>query len=295
MAVLTGDDTYVWTDGDGVVFSMGDRNQFLVLPGEGFGLSDLELVVRETAGGHGGNWNYTRLKPKKFSLNILAKAANWSDQQFRRQDLINAFSPIKGKGTLTIYRVNGTVRAIDAVIDGGLKFLAAGRRGMSRVEQISFLGDHGVWYDPRVATGTMAFGTLSGGVLPLTLPATLGTSATPVTTQMANDGDWDSYPVFVIPGPATNPMILNSTTGLYVRYIGSIATGYTLTIDCSFDSPALTITNTVGTTSSGWSMLDRTSQFFPIRRGKNAVVYNQDNNYQTNSITYTYKHVFSGI
>lgn len=291
MAVLPGYDSYTWTNGEGNTLDLTDMTKWRVMPADGFGVPDLDLTIRETPYGDGGQWIFTKVKPRKFKMYIWSLAPDWATQQGRRDALIQAFSPKFGKGTLQIVRASGNTRAIDCTISAGLKFLANGRHGMNRLEEIEFTADDPFFYDPTTdGAQSTVYGGASGTHLNQVLTFTLGASNTPLILTLTNGGDAESYPIFTVPGPATNPTFVNYTTGKAISYAGFIAGGSTLTFDHTFNNPQVSISGV-----SVWNGLTIWSSFWSITAGTNTVAYFQNETGITNTITYQYKQRYSGI
>lgn len=291
MAVLPGYDSYTWTNGEGNTLDLTDMTQWRVMPADGFGVPDLDLTIRETPYGDGGQWIFTKVKPRKFKMYIWSLAPDWATQQTRRDALIQAFSPKFGRGTLQIVRANGTTRAIDCTISAGLKFLANGRRGMNRLEEIEFTADDPFFYDPTTTGAvTKVYGGPTGTTLNQVLNFTLGSSNTPLVMNIFNFGDVESYPIFTVTGPATNPTFTNYSTGKVIAYIGYLSAGSVLKLDHTFNNPQVTISGV-----SAWNGLYSASTFWPLLGGNNTVVYTQVEAGVTTTTTYQFKTRYSGI
>lgn len=288
-------DTFIWTDARGITWDFTDPTKWLFKPPDGFGLPDLEIVERQTPFGDGAQWVYTRLKPRDFTLTVVMRAPDWSTAQDRRDYITAAFSTAPGPGTLTVFRANGTARALVCTPKTGLKFNAANQKGMNRLEPITFHASDPSWYDPGVATATTTTWSASGGAFG-TFPIALGSSNSPLVWQLPNNGNLPTYPVFVIGAGAVNPVVWNKTARRYLRWNGTVAPGTTLTFDCAFFNPLVTITDTNGATYSGFGQLDATAKFFALDGGVvSTIAYTQDNRSVPVTVTYAYKHRYSGI
>lgn len=84
---------------------------------------------------------------------------------------------------------------------------------------------------------------------------------------VTNDSIADVFPTITIPGPAKNPILENSTTGLALTYRGTITASQTLVINTGDKTAKLNGTNVVGNVSGNWVFL---------APGQNRLVYTTD-------------------
>lgn len=88
-----------------------------------------------------------------------------------------------------------------------------------------------------VPTSTGGLDYSTGGGLDYTGGATgglvYGTPGASGVFSLSNTGTADSWPVWTLTGPLTNPTIINNNTGQQIAYSGSIASGSTLVITTS--------------------------------------------------------------
>ncbi len=276
------DDVWSWTDGSGLALvDLSDRTKYLVLPPDDTGVSDIETVERATPLGHGASFVFSRLKSRKFVINVIIRAGDWATQQNLRDAWIAAFSPAKGQGKLRVVRANGTTREIVCAVAVGPKFHSAGRKGMNRMEPITFQCSDPLWYDPVPAVASLAAAGSPGAG----------------TVTVVNNGDWESFPVIVISAAAhaiTGPlMITNSTTGKLLRYMGSIPLGDTVTFDTTYFQPQV-FSSHLGVPTNQFTLLDPASSMWSLPHGANTLLYT-DSGTGANTHTITFKHRYSGV
>lgn len=115
-------------------------------------------------------------------------------------------------------------------------------------------------YDEGRNTAMASLPTSTGGAaFPWTFPVNFGPS-TGGTVQVANDGLYPAKPVFQITGPITNPSVIDSASGKFVKVNLALASGDTLIIDT--DSRVVRL-NGVNRNNA----LDTNSSFFTIPPG----------------------------
>ncbi len=294
-------DTYIWKAGDGTTLLLNDLTHYVEQPSDGFGLPPLDVITRPIPEGNGSQWVATLARERKLTLNFVVRAPDWPTQLERRRELGAALNPLLGKGTLEILYQNGWARAIDGFVsDSSLRFDAGSTLGMARKEKVILTCPDVWWYDPAPVTGSFPYLTQTGGLtLPLTLPATLGGNSNPCQITVQNTGSVPSYPIFKIPGPAWNPTIWNVGTGQYVRWVGTVVAGATLTIDHTFLNPNLTLVDPYGQSRPAWGgvvgHLDPNSTLFAITGpAVTTLSYSQDNLARVLP-TYTFYSRFVGV
>lgn len=292
-------DTYIWTDGLGNSININDLTNYLQLPPDGFGTSEgLELVSRRTPYGTGSTWVYTRVPEKEVVLHFWLRASSWNDQLAKRRALAAAFSPARGLGTLAITFADGSQRSLACLVAGGPAFGAKDARGISRTVHVKLSAPSGLWYDPTTPVLSIPLLGSSGtaNTMPVTLPYTPTSTAfqSPGLAVATNNGNYQDFPLISIPGPAVNPTLRNQTTQLYLRANTTVPSGSTLTFDCSYTNPQVSVTDAYGNVSTIWQRLDSGSTFFAITPGANTLVYTQDNQ-TSNTVSVTFYSRYTGV
>lgn len=112
--------------------------------------------------------------------------------------------------------------------------------------------------DPRVYSSILhqqsvtsdATGTSGGFGFNLAFPISFGAATVTGQTFVENQGNAETYPVYTITGPGTNPTVYNATTGKSLAFIYSLNAGESLTVD------TLNRTVLLNNTTSRYSALD---------------------------------------
>lgn len=298
MPVLPGDDAYTWTAGDGTVLDLTDRTRWLVLPGDGFGLSDLHQATRDAPYQPGALWVFTRPQPRHLILRLLVRASTYTQQLQLRQQLVTAFSPWKGLGTLTITRADGSVRTIRAVPDSkSLLFNAQGRKGLSRLEEITLFCPSPFWTDGTTQTVSAPLGTASGAfsrTLPFALPTTASQLLGTVVT-LTSGGDWETPLVTTITGMCMNPTVVNATVNSSWTWQNTIPAGYALVVTTSATQPSVVLVDPLGNRTQAFNWLTSTSTLWLLPPGASTVVVRSAGASQGAQVTFQWANLYSGI
>jgi hypothetical protein len=107
-------------------------------------------------------------------------------------------------------------------------------------------------------------------------------SATPGPASCENHGDYASAPLITIAGPSTNPVtVTNTTTGLLVKYLNTIASGHSVVIDVLNHVATLDGTTDVSGSldfvNSTWPMVAKGVNTFTLTGGGTLTVQWRDN------------------
>jgi hypothetical protein len=159
---------------------------------------------------------------------------------------LNAYSALAGVWNDPVVRLAyGSVQILRAFYrgTGGIRrCYGRGRKIMPGYGQVfqglvpftsQFQCADNTWYSDAQNSVTLTNypGSVSGLLLPATPPLTA--PAQPYTTVgvIANTGSLPTWPVFVIAGPVTNPVVTYTGTPVGVGWTGTVAAGQSLTID----------------------------------------------------------------
>lgn len=130
-----------------------------------------------------------------------------------------------------------------------------------KVKYPVILGANAVTASLGSATAT----TTGNSALPFTLPRALGLTSYNTSSSLYNAGDLPAWPTITIYGPITNPKIINSTTGKFIKLNVALNTTSDSVI-ISYDQ------DSVSATQAGNSVLQNLtsdSSFFTIQSGNN--------------------------
>jgi hypothetical protein len=110
-----------------------------------------------------------------------------------------------------------------------------------------------------------------------------------------NGGDMPVYPTITLYGPATNPLVTNTTTGKYIHIIKIMAAGDKIIITGSFGNKAITYIPSGGSAVSIMNLLDTTSFFWPLQLGPNTLSIADDTSSQYFYGILNYRNRYIGV
>jgi hypothetical protein len=249
---------YTLTGPDGTVVTFNDpsdANNIGVLS-EITGFDSPEVIesadnLVQMDGGIHGDFFYGR-RPITMSGKIIG-FADTTARNMNMTKLMQATNAMRSNATLTWTPDGG----------GAQQFVALRRQQPLKISgawvkdfQISLVAA-----DPRVYSATLhsqtvnASGTGGSGGFSFPMTFNLGFGAAVVTGQtfVTNSGSTESWPIYTITGPGTNPSIYNATTNKTLAFIYSLNAGETLVVD------TLNRTVFLNGTASRYSALDFTN------------------------------------
>jgi hypothetical protein len=112
---------------------------------------------------------------------------------------------------------------------------------------------------------------------------------------ITNAGDTPS-PIYVeFYGPATNPVITNSTTGEFIKVKRTLLEGEYMRIDTTDGNKSVDFVSSDGTVTNVFNWIDLNSSFFKLVVGDNLIVYSADSNIQGAVVNITYNTLYNAV
>lgn len=233
----------------GVIYNLHNPPKRAVTSVEGYGMPSSSINTTSGPYQHGESVLSYRLDPREVSVSIRHNNCSMSNKWTDRDTLLDRLglqqtdpnNPVEG--TLRrIYYVNGVkkVRDLKVLLTEGLRFNAPPVDRWDQwsiTEQLTFTANNPILYDPTQITTTIS-PTSSTLQFPFTFPFVLG--AKYGSSIINYIGSWYEYPTIEIDGPTTDITIWNVTTDKYIRYLGSIPGGNTVTIDLTYAAKTVT-------------------------------------------------------
>ncbi len=213
---------------------------------DGTGLPPHHLIVDRGPYQHGENYLDFRLDPREVTLVFVVKNISKSTLETTIRSLQSLFKP---HGTMTMQFVtdSGDTRYLSGNYVDGLKLNHAVADGNYYKIPLVFRAHAPTFY--ALPVGNTAYQLGSGGdtfAVPTPVPTGVGVSTADVTQAVVYAGTWRTYPIVVIGGPITSPVITNLSTGDKLDLTGvAVAAGTSYTIDCRYGHK--TVVNNSGT------------------------------------------------
>lgn len=269
----------------------GDAYLFLDNPGrKGFkGLPPYQAAVLDTPLVDGDVVRFVLANARGLEVHLLVKGSNATDYEAVRSALQSAMNPKLGDGRFRCTRADGTQREIfcryDSGFEGDESWGAA-----SAIHQeylLKFMAHDPYFYDVLATTLTFSSAVPSNffPIMPLKLSgASIGSGF-----SIFNGGDVESYPVFTISGPGTNPTLTNTTTGKSIAATITLTAGQSLIID----TQAKTVKREDG--SNQFSVLSFGSALWTLATGQNAITLSMSGTGAGSQIQVSYKQRYNSL
>lgn len=114
-------------------------------------------------------------------------------------------------------------------------------------------------------------------------------------TRMHNLGSVASPVQILIQGPATNPAVVNGTTGEFIRLAAILEKGESIFISTKRGAKEVTIRHQDGSEEDGYHYIDPQSTFFQMAPGENHLRYESDNETEQTQVKITYRELYAGV
>ena len=169
-----------------------------------------------------------------------------------------ALNPLRGTGKIRFTHADGTKRELYCKYRGGLPGADAIEALNWIKATLSFRAADPYWYATSPVVGTYTASTLAT-FFPF-FPLRITSSTIFATTSVTNAGDAETWPVWTITGPGTNPNLRNLTTGKNLSMTLTLLAGEVLTIDTRPGyktivlAPSTNKFSTISSSSSLWSL-----------------------------------------
>ncbi|MEK4273136.1 distal tail protein Dit [Paenibacillus sp. FSL R7-0026] len=197
--------------------------------------------------------------------------ANSREQMYQyRRDFMRILNPKLGLGKL-VYTNSARSYAIQAIAENTPEF--DDRIVNNQPFTINFICPDPYFTDETQISKGLRFE--SGGLtFPLRLPTQFAYSAYRGLFQ--NDGDVETPVEIHYKGPALNPVVINETTGEFIKVNYDLGENDVLVINTAFGQKRVEVVNTDGTRTNVFHWIDLGSTFFQLQPGRNMLRYDSD-------------------
>ncbi len=224
-----------WIAADGSVTNLMDIPHVGIQPGRsGAFMAPVRMTEDTVPFRHGAHVRYVQFAPRDIDLPLYVSGASEGELRSRLRSLIAKFNPLDDSGRLRITRPDGTRREIFCRYSRGMELVEDNARyGVRHAKAVVTFRCHDpLWYDVIPQTNEFAAGTpqtfFPGTPFRLSSGTIFNTS-----TIITNDGDLETWPIWVITGPGNSISLRNLTTGEKIEFVPgfSLAGDESLIID----------------------------------------------------------------
>lgn len=270
-----GRESYTYIAPDGVVYPLDVPQQRIVMSSEGEGVPPINYITQRGPFQDGVTYVDDFLQPRIVQLIIRHQFRSRMQYHSGRQDLVSTLSPrrqtsdtLKNPGVLRKQLLDGSLRDLKALILQGPNFNPRTMQWdeLAYQEALRFQAFDPVYFNP--VRHSQAFAKQGPNLIgPMTGPIIGNTLDSFIDIDYA--GEWRTYPMFTILGPATYVEIQNLTTNEIIRLSYTIGAGRTVTIALEPGNKSVTLDD--GTNLFGYLSQDSDLAAFHLTENNNGV------------------------
>jgi hypothetical protein len=278
---------FFWIDATGNETPLSNSPNFEILVGPtGRFMPPVDLVEQQVPFQPGTRLKQAYVKSRDIDLPLGITGVSKSDLRTQIRNLLNMFNPLAGDGQLKIIAEDGSQRLITCRYSSGLEIQETGLSWQSVIIVLKAFDPY--WYDPNPIVQTFTVGT-PATFFPM-LPMRLTSSTVFADTTIANNGDVESWPTWIITGPGDTIYIRNLTTGEFININYTLAPGDTITIDTRPGKKTVTF----GDGTNLYPNMSSDSSLWALQAGNNQVRIEMQNSQVTSNVQLSYQNRYWG-
>lgn len=278
----------IFINSKGQSVELGNDGPFILTKIEGTGAVNVNIQSQKSPFQDGETYLGNTLEPRSIPIQIMVLGEHVEDMAGKRSRLLQIFNPKLGQGTL-IYEFGNIKREIKAISELAPVFPHAG--DFSDTMQpglVQLYCPNPFWFD-EFETSDEIVTWIGGMTFPLRLPTRFAMKG-PKKINIINNGDVETPVRIEFKGPATNPKIINHTTGEYIKVNRTLTSEDLLIITTEFGNKRVEIN---GQNVFNW--IDLNSVFWQLEIGDNIVEYSSDDEVESASVKIAYRNRFLGV
>jgi hypothetical protein len=266
---------FQWVDADGGVWDIENGSDITLLYGmKGRFAPVTGLVVQPLPSLPGQR--FTDVKHAAAGVVVPVDFYGASDAGLRTsiRNWTYRLNPTRGDGRLRVTAPGGDQRELVCRYRAGLENMVEDTRtlGYRQIAVLDFTAEQPYWQDTADTSQSYNLLTTLATFFPF-FPLRLSGSEIFAAPTVVNTGDVPTWPVWVITGPGSNPVLRNLTTGLSLSLTVTLAAGEYVVIDTRPFTASTpnggTIFKNDGTNLFG--QMSTLSQFWPLIVGSNTL------------------------
>jgi hypothetical protein len=261
---------------------------FLINSLTGVGEVEADLQSQKSPFQDGDTHIDTLLQPRYINLEGEILETELSKTKDRRRDLINVCNPKLGLGKITL-EMDGEIKEINGTLDGGVFFPERGENHYQNF-MITWKCPNPYWRSLNI-TEEPTFEPL----FQFPFEGTFEMGIQRDKRIIDNDGDAPA-PIYVeFFGPAVNPIILNNTTGEFIKINQTLDEGEYMRVDTTPGNKSVEFVSPDGTATNVFNWIDLNSTFFQLIVGENEIEYSADSDIQGAVVNIRYNKLYVGV
>lgn len=281
----------IFTNSRGQSVELKSSAPFLLQSVDGLGDVDADVQTQKAPFQDGSTYIDSVLQERAISLEVVIIASDKPTLLQQRQYLASIFNPKLGPGMLR-YENGEVVREIEAVPDG-VPVFPSGRENRGPIFQkalVNLLCPNPFWKSTKI-TEEPTFEPLFS--FPFEGMFQIGIQRD--ARIIVNDGDAPAPLQIEFYGPATNPVIMNKTTGEFIKVNQTLGENEIMEIDTTPGKKSVYFIQPDGTKRNVFNWIDPESTFFQLVVGENEIEYSADSDIQGAIVNIRYNKLYNAV
>jgi Phage tail protein len=280
----------IFTNARGQSVELKSSAPFLLQSIDGLGDVDSDIQTQKSPFQDGSTYIDSVLQERAISLEV-AILADKSTLLEKRQYLASVFNPKLGPGKLR-YENGETVREIEAVPDAVPTFPSGKGNRLPKLQKalINLICPNPYWKSPEITeepTFEPLFQFPFEGVFEIGIQRD--------KRIIVNDGDAPAPLYIEFYGPAVNPIIINRTTGEFIKVNQTLGENEIMKIDTTPGRKSVCFIQPDGTERNVFNWIDLESTFFQLVVGENEIEYSADSDIQGAIVNISYRKLYNAV
>jgi hypothetical protein len=280
----------IFTNARGQSVELKSSAPFLLQSIDGLGDVDADIQTQKSPFQDGSTYIDSVLQERAISLEV-AILADKSTLLEKRQYLASVFNPKLGPGKLR-YENGETVREIEAVPDAVPTFPSGKGNRLPKLQKalINLICLNPYWKSPEITeepTFEPLFQFPFEGVFEIGIQRD--------KRIIVNDGDAPAPLYIEFYGPAVNPIIINRTTGEFIKVNQTLGENEIMKIDTTPGRKSVCFIQPDGTERNVFNWIDPESTFFQLVVGENEIEYSADSDIQGAIVNISYRKLYNAV
>lgn len=280
-----------FTNSRGESIQLGNDSPFILTKIEGTGAVNIDMQTQKSPYQDGVSYRGNTLEPRPISMQIMILAETMEEMITYRRKALSIFNPKLSEGTL-IYEIGNIRREIKAISELAPVFPESEDiRTFKEYMQpglIQLYCPNPFWLDD-FETSEEIITWIGGMKFPLRLPTAFSMAGDKII-NIINDGDVETPIKLEITGTATNPKVLNRTTGEFIKVNRILTSDDTLVITTDFGNKRVELNDV-----NVFNYIDLNSTFFNLDVGDNVIELITDDENDSTNIKVSYRNRYIGV
>ena len=278
--------TFINSNEESINFS--EDYPYILQTFEGIGGVKTAIQKQKSINQDGESYLDNYLEPRYITLQITLVAKNTAEMSSIRSRLLKVLNPKLGLGILR-YEVGNNIKELKALAEFAPDFFPEEEfRDTRQKAFLSLYCPNPYWQDISISSEEMV--TWIGGMtFPLSLPTEFAMAGEKII-NIINSGDVETPITLEISGTATNPKVMNTLTGEYIKVNRTLDVGDTLIITTEFANKRVE-QNGINV----FNYIDLGSTFFSLNAGDNILELTTDDINDNATIKISYRNRYLGV